>query len=193
MKRDITILFFIIVLASCNFGHDKKNDSPGVKITNIKTGLGELCTKTIKVLDSSVHDIIGVSASDKTHITLDSLSRLIYDITKYDIAFDSDFNTYQRVCSGISIITWISSSQNSRTTKIERLAYKTEINSSNNKKNEITITDYNIFIKSDPKYIMLRFVNEDELEKLIINKTKYSLVQSQEYWDLMKLLLNLTV
>jgi len=175
MKRDITIFFIIIIFASCNFGHDKKDNSSDVKITNIKTGLWETCTKIIKVLDNSDHDIIGVNASDKTHISLDSLTGLIYDITKYDIAFDSNFNTYQRNCSNISIITWTSNSQNSQTTKIERLTYKTEINFSNNKTNEITITDYNIFIRTNPNYIMLRLVNEDEFELLIINKTKYSL------------------
>jgi hypothetical protein len=161
------VLTLILILTFFSYS-TRESDSiiTGQKITFRMTGLKVFCARTINALDNEIH---GISYTNKAgqRIDIDSISRLLYKISELD-----DFNISNcKFYNANQKETWEKLNPKDSVYKIETLSYTLE-NSENNtgNKTNIVLTDYYVYLGRNPGFISIRFLNDNDIIKINIDK-----------------------
>ena len=107
-------------------------------------------------------------------VSIDTVSSLLYKISKYDILNNDRFETYLRTCNNLDFLTWKSMTHKNVITRIEKLFFKTKIPLRNGGDNIISITDFDIYSINKPNHVSIRVIDDYDLEYLKIDKDEYS-------------------
>ena len=173
--RHYCLYILLVILIACNAKTDEKRANPFFgQITSYKTpGLAVVSTRTIKELDNDIHGVLFMSNTGK-NVSKDTLSSLLYTISKQDIINRDTYETYKRTCNSVDILTWKSNTHKNVITRVEKIFLKAVIPLSDGGRNIITVTDFDIYSINKPNHVALRVINDYELEYLKIDEVEYT-------------------
>jgi hypothetical protein len=133
-----------------------------------ETGLKVACTRTIKTLDNEIHGTHYINKSGNG-IDKDSIINLLFSISQLD-----DFKVYN--CTKYStkyFQFWDKVNKTDKCFKLEKTELIMEnpanLKVDNSTKTVITLTDYGLYLNGQTKNITLRFLNDYEVIKIILD------------------------
>jgi hypothetical protein len=166
MKRG---LFIIILLASCT---QKKGDSDsplGHLINFEKTGLREsVDSATLKFDHGYGFDIKS-----------DSLEKLFERIRTLDKFDASSYNLYYDTCNKSTARIWKCKTSKCVTTVLVKRDYDWNQNDI-----QVRLTEYELFRLEKPKYINLKFINDNELHELTVHDKSLNILKEAILQDI---------
>jgi len=168
------LYILLIILTACNAKTDEKkaNSLFGQSTSYKSPDLAVVATRAIKTLDNEIHGVSFVSNTGKP-VSSDTISSLLYKISKQDITNKDTYETFVRTCNNIDILTWKSNTHKNVITKIEKIFLKAIIPLSDGGKNIITVTDFDIYSMTKPNHVAIRVIDDYDLEYLKVDKVEY--------------------
>ncbi len=171
MNHLITFTILLTFLSCAK--RTKKQQTTRQEMVFAETGLRVACTRTIKTLDNEIHRTHYVNKTGNG-IEKDFINNLLFSISQLD-----DFK--RNNCTKYSINTFESWDKTNKTDKCFKLE-KTELimenpgnlNVDNPIKTAITLTDFDLYLNGPTKKITLRFLNDYEVIKIIIDGNEIS-------------------
>ena len=177
-KHKMTLRYLYILLyflTACNSHPDdtKTNVIFGQKVSYKPTDLAVFCTRAIKTLDNEIHGVSFIDSKGKS-ISKDTLKFFLYRLSKYDVTDNGKYETYLKTCRNVDFLTWKAATHKMVVTRIEKVSFGIDIPLNDGGKNEIKVTDFDIYSVDTPNHLAIRIIDDYDLEYLIIDDNKYS-------------------
>ena len=170
--RHLLTLTILLTFLSCA-DKTQKQQTARQEMVFAETGLRVACTRTIKTLDNEIHGTHYVNKAGNG-IDKDSINSLLFSISQLDDFKESN-------CTKYSISTfdsWDKTNKTDKCFKLEKTEYIMEnpgnLKVDNPIKTAITLTDFDLYLNGQTKKITLRFLNDYEVIKIIIDDNEIS-------------------
>ena len=151
-----------------------KNEQPNQQeMVFTETGLRVACTRTIKSLDNDIHGTHYINKLGND-IDKDSINNLLFSISEFDDFKENNCTKY----SNGSFESWEKANKTDKCFKLEKTEFIMEnpgnLNVDNPIKTAIILTDFDLYLNAQTKKITLRFLNDYEVLKIIIDDNEIS-------------------
>ena len=167
--RPLQFFIVLLFLVSCKTKSVDKKQNIGIIIP--KTKLKESTDSLLATFKGNSPNAV-LAASH--WVDLDSLRSLIYNVGLLDINDYDEYNVSSKNCNGIDETSWNSKSNENVLKRIVRQSFELKyIDTLLGNHNTLLISDYEIYRRSKPFYIMLRICDSNMFEKLIVDSVSY--------------------
>jgi hypothetical protein len=171
LMRPLRIIIALLFLVGCE---PKVADKKLNKIiTTPKTGLSESTDSLLSTFKNNWKFAVLIEP-DSHLVDLDSLNNLIQYVKFLDITNYDDFHISSKICNGVKEVFWSSNNNTNLIKQIVRQSFDFNyVDSLLGNHNNVLITDYEIYRRSKPFYVMLRICESDMFERLVIDSLTY--------------------